>query len=929
MSDKAIRNALRNARNVAKKPKADVDKYQKRYMRHIERTGMADGGAPAPQPNEMGFYSHGAYSAANLPQAKGTPQQFRAALEKQGVKPDEFLHTGWDDAFANRPSVTREEVAEHFTKNAPQINERVLRQGNFKYAANEGGMNELAEDAAYSPELYNEVTRGYDAVRRHHEFEDPSEVQDYLLNNIPEILDGYIRSSGGQYNDTKYQKYLIPGGENYREMLLKSADPETLPSKFVVMGAFPREFDTREEAEKYYNNITNPPEGTSEDIRAMLQRKLDRFPASIYEQPGEYKDPTNVYESSHWRDPNILAHLRMSDRTGPNGEKILHVEEIQSDWAQEGRERGFHSPQYFKIHKELDSVRNRIDEIDDFNSEESRQLRQRRDSLKIQIAEEGSTPLAPYVDKTDKWVDFALKRVLSEAAQGGYDGIAITPGSEQSKRYKLSRPVSIIQYFPTTQTLKTIDEDGAVDLERRNIKPEEISKHIGKQMANSLLSEENAIPNKYSEGILLHELRGEGMSIGGEGMRSFYDNIVPNQLNKMVQKMDKSAKVRMSHMPVSNQHDRLHYLPVTDAMREKIQRGLPTFAEGGVVPRYLEKVHKNPSAATIKNIAKNSYYEGARMAIDHDGNLWVASADEFLHRDLGGGSDNHAIMGFIRHDNGNYSYTTLNPETYSSELQRHPRLDKLEQSGIPYVERDENFAKGGEVDRLDIDKYPTHYMPEVGRQVMADGGESAKKAFKPDGSLKSDKGYIYHGTNLERAEQIAREGMRLFDPSEFTEQDSWPDGSTNPRAYFSRNAGYVHSFLPEEGEGVVLRAKEPEHAKTERYTNDVYVEKPLPPHHFEVLNDSGEWEHLPSFFEGKAAGGSVVGFAGPDSSPSSLSSTPTTSPSPPMLFFKPSKKEKIKTNEPTRPRSENSSVKKALMLTSSTLHGRAGRGTPR
>lgn len=644
----------------------------------------AEGGAITPQPNELGLYSQGAYAAANLPQAKGTPQQFRSMLEGKNVKPDEFLHTGWDEAFADRPSVTREEVAEHFSKNAPQMSERVLRQGSFKYPAGNDGMERLSEDAAYDPNLYEEITRGYAGVRPHSDFADPGEVQDYLTSTGVVALDNYIRNRGGQPDDTRYGEYALPGGENYREVLLKSGEPKTLPPRFIVTGAFPREFETREEAESYYNNITNPPEGTSEEIRAMIQRKLDQYPAGIYEQPPEF-DMGSVYKSSHWQDPNVLAHIRMSDRRGPNGEKILHVEEIQSDWAQQGRKEGFKGAKNDKINIELEKIRNFIDsdEFDRLSRFEKDAIRSKRDDLKAQIELDGRVPSAPYVDSTDKWVDLSLKRIFNEAAKGGYDGIAFTPGSEQAKRYDLSQQVSKIQYFPATGNLKAFDIDGDLSMDKRDLRPEELSKHIGKEVAAKLLSDEFAIPNKYSEGVLLHEMQGQNLSVGGEGMKSFYDRMVPKQAEKLAKKFDKGSKVNLHHLPIHGNSAPAHYLPVTDDMREKILKGMPTFADGG------------------------------------------------------------------------------------------------------------------EVDRLDIDKYPTHYLPEVGRQVMADGG------------------------------------------------------------------------------------------------------------------------------------GSVVDLPEADASPSPLSSTPTTSPSPPMLFFKPSKKEKIKTNEPTRPRSENSSVKKALMLTSSTLHGRAGRGTPR
>ena len=36
--------------------------------------------------------------------------------------------------------------------------------------------------------------------------------------------------------------------------------------------------------------------------------------------------------------PNILAHVRFNERE-VNGERVLFIEEIQSDWAQEGKKK--------------------------------------------------------------------------------------------------------------------------------------------------------------------------------------------------------------------------------------------------------------------------------------------------------------------------------------------------------------------------------------------------------------------------------------------------------------------------------------------------------------------------------------------------------------------------------------------------------------
>ena len=47
--------------------------------------------------------------------------------------------------------------------------------------------------------------------------------------------------------------------------------------------------------------------------------------------------------------PNVVAHLRLNDRTGENGEKLLHMEELQSDWGQRGRDKGFQVRQKLKL----------------------------------------------------------------------------------------------------------------------------------------------------------------------------------------------------------------------------------------------------------------------------------------------------------------------------------------------------------------------------------------------------------------------------------------------------------------------------------------------------------------------------------------------------------------------------------------------------
>ena len=88
--------------------------------------GYASGG-DVDQPrnlDDMGFYSSAAESARSLPQSKGTPQQMLATMK--GVKPAELEWSGVQDKFAGQKSVTKDDLAQHFEQNVPQIKETVL-----------------------------------------------------------------------------------------------------------------------------------------------------------------------------------------------------------------------------------------------------------------------------------------------------------------------------------------------------------------------------------------------------------------------------------------------------------------------------------------------------------------------------------------------------------------------------------------------------------------------------------------------------------------------------------------------------------------------------------------------------------------------------------------------------------------------------------
>ena len=508
---------------------------------------MAEASAPARELSPLGFYSHGAETAANLQQAKGTPQQYRSMLEKAGVKPAEM--EGFDEAFADRPSVTRDEVAQHFKENMPQVEETVL--GQKMTPAEIARLDELdkkfSQQGGFTPEEKIEYNALYQK-------------------------EGELANS-----QTKFGQYTLPGGENYREVLLK------LPEK-----SFGRD-DPRvmQEALMAYNEKDIP--RLTDGQWKMLQARAARRNGEALEQP---------FQSSHWDDPNVLAHLRMADRTGPNGEKILHVEEIQSDWGQKGKKEGFATKYNPEDIKEIDPANitseRRRNEFWNFETptgaidvpRNSRwpTIEAARQHILDNMKPTG-VPTAPYVTNTQAWTDLALKRALREAAEGGYDKLVWTPGAEQAKRYKLSNQVNAVTYDPAQQLLQAEGPRGELAFAKGNIAPEKIADYIGKEAAERLLAEK---PNQAG----YHVLEGEGLDVGGSGMKGYYDKIVPNQLSKLVKKLDPSVKVGPTDVMLPPKAGIGHNNPpfeapgitITPKMRENILKGQTAFKRGGAIP---------------------------------------------------------------------------------------------------------------------------------------------------------------------------------------------------------------------------------------------------------------------------------------------------------------------------------------------------------
>jgi hypothetical protein len=231
----------------------------------------------------------------------------------------------------------------------------------------------------------------------------------------------------GEGGATRWAEHRTPGGENYKEMLL------TLPSKGIKEVEYLKKMAQLEEANEAGTismSAFNAAQNVLDD--AVRAGKLDA-----------------PYQSSHWDEPNILAHMRYQDKIDPaTGRKALHIEEVQSDWHQTGKKEGYKTPETelrrLELEKELGA---RHLELLDEKGKLQKEIRQATGGDLIAIGERMreitnesqqvsnqlyrvrhenySVPDAPF---KDVWQELAMKRMLREAAEKGYDDVSWSGG---------------------------------------------------------------------------------------------------------------------------------------------------------------------------------------------------------------------------------------------------------------------------------------------------------------------------------------------------------------------------------------------------------------------------------------------------------------------------------------------------------------------
>jgi len=502
------------------------------------------------KPDKDGFYSQLQRTLSDKMPNKASVEQIRAIIDPakgSGVKPDELKWSNLEGFLEGKKNVTKQEVLDYLkNEGAVKFEERTLG-GKLQYNEESEFLKKFpeikdiyrqsrsAEDFRLaldnSPSLYNSLrNRGYKELA-----DDPAfayKIASDIFTHEP--------------LPTKYSQYTLPNGENYREVVL------TMPfdkSKSEAKMA---------ELNKKYNDFMagiNPVEMLKlKDSDPEAYKKIEDEMKSLDDQRKQLQNDFlsgktgEQYTSHHFQDiPNYVAHMRLDERPDSEGRNGLFIEEIQSDRHQQGREKGYVGEEKYKTLP--DGYQSHVEKIGPYErwwvtapdgkqftstsyskeSAESQAINRLNDEAR---GTSGSPiPDAPF---RKDWSVQMFKRALRDAIASGKEWVGWTKGDTQAERYDLSKQVEAILPTKNADGTYTLDalkkgsEDGVISV-AKNIDESKLADYVGKDIAKQI------IEAKLEAGEDM-EIAGDNLKIGGEGMKGFYDQILPKEIAKYVKK---------------------------------------------------------------------------------------------------------------------------------------------------------------------------------------------------------------------------------------------------------------------------------------------------------------------------------------------------------------------------------------------------------
>lgn len=391
---------------------------------------------------------------------------------------------------------------------------------------------------------------------------------------------GFIQYEG----DARFLDYTQDGGENYREILLQndnfSGDPELVAAHFQANKINQKMFELRQRINEIESDPLlqlNNPSFTAENQalyneKKNLQSQLKELSTKNLENNKKFpRGNLNFFvEKSHFNEENIIAHVRVKDRKDINGNKVLYIEEFQSDWAQAGGGR-------------------KIDDMK-FNSPEIQADFVKKEALRKELNETNMDFIRLYKKKMK---GRGLPKVFDN--ESGIDSGEISPMAvnrimrslvnERSRAYSSAiDPTDPVYAHWRDPELKSFYDDKIIPLLLKNdsiktmtpvprgplVEKTDQWVQLGLKRIIRYATENGYDYVAWSPGKIQVARWNE------PGLKQFYDSILPKNSNAVLKKLDKKAKVEVIEIPVDGGQDTLA-IPITDTIRSSAPKGQPLF----------------------------------------------------------------------------------------------------------------------------------------------------------------------------------------------------------------------------------------------------------------------------------------------------------------------------------------------------------------
>jgi len=371
--------------------------------------------------------------------------------------------------------------------------------------------------------------------------------------NIKELLEGKKSVERNELVKALEENQVVveevEKGQTGYEYHVTGVNPLSKTFSFMPL----KKFDTKEKAETHIKKIE-----TAANLDDTLDKKRIRRPLTIskvatdntkfseYQLEGEkenyrellFKLPATdgKFKSQHWDETNVFAHARINERTDADDNKVLFVEEIQSDWGKEGREKGYapkvdfskteeKKRKYFRLKKRLkEKYGTEYKKL--AQAKETDQLKKLKEYKKEHRILQGLEGVLDFPFKKN-WQEVVLKRIVRMAADQGINNIAWVTGEQTSDRYDLSKHVDKIEY--NGKKIYAFKNDKII-IEQTAKTQKELEALVGKDITKKLLEQQEKKPD------IPAYVKDNDLKVGGEWAYNLYDKMIPQFLKKFGKK---------------------------------------------------------------------------------------------------------------------------------------------------------------------------------------------------------------------------------------------------------------------------------------------------------------------------------------------------------------------------------------------------------